>query len=373
MLKKSIVFVGLLTISSLVACNSKKEVTYEPGDNLTITSIEMCDEYSDATLLQYGNYDILVDSGSEADANHVKSVLNAKVTDKIIDLLVVTHPHGDHIGGIINNALSGFSIKHIVDYGYIYDTDGNDKINNSGYVQQYVNKRNSFINAGATYNGIKEQLAISEIYAIDKDNNLNIRWLENQYYFGENQTFPNNECPTDNPNTTSVSFCLEYKYWNIIMCGDADSTNAEYTIVENHENLFKSNKKRVMLKGTHHCSSSSMGYNFLDWCNPEIIFTSSAMVDGVCVPNQVTLGSGDGNLNHPNKSTVRRIKQKTELFYWNGVCGDMTFVTDGVNDMTMSGAGRNKDYYKKGTTTIADRASEKNVTFFNSDFYAYFK
>ena len=157
------------------------------------------------------------------------------------------------------------------------------------------------------------------------------------------------------------------------MCGDADSTNTESSIVDNHEKLFKSDKKRTMLKGTHHCSTSSMGYSFMEWCKPEIIFTSSAMVDGVCAPNEVKLGSGEGELNHPNKSTVRRIKQKCENFYWNGVCGDMTFVTDGVNDMTMSGAGRHKDYYKKGTTEIVDRSSEKDINFFNSKFYEYYK
>ena len=369
--KKAILLVGILLTASLSAC--QKETNYVPGDPLTITSIEMCDEYGDATLIQYGSYDILVDSGSEADAKHVKEVLTNKVSDRIIDLLVVTHPHGDHIGGIINNALSTFSVKNIIDYGYTYDTDGNDKIENSNYVKNYISKRNSFISTGAYYHGIKEQMAISNKWEIDKDNNLSIIWLKNNYYFGEDEVFPNSSCPSDNPNTTSVSFCLEYKHWNVIMCGDADSANTEYTIVENHEKLFKDEKKRVLLKGTHHCSSSSMGYNFLDWCSPEIIFTSSAMVDGVCAPNEVVLGSGDGKLNHPNKSTVRRIKQKTDNFYWNGVCGDMTFVTDGVNDMSMSGAGRNKNYYKKGTTELADIQSEKNVKFFDSEFYQYFK
>ena len=372
-MKKSVLFfIGLFSLSSLVSCG-KKETNYQPGDSLVITSIEMCDEYGDSTLFQFHDYDILVDSGSEADANHVREVLTQKVTDKTIDLLVVTHPHGDHIGGIINNALNGFTVKNIVDYGYTYDTDGDDKINNSGYVQRYVDKRNVFVNSGASYHGIKEQMAISQTWDIDKENNLSIRWLKNNYYFGEDEIFPNSNCPTDNPNTTSVSFCLEYKYWNIIMCGDADSTNAEYTIVENHENLFKSDKKRVLLKGTHHCSSSSMGYNFLDWCSPEVIFTSSAMIDAICAPNEVSLGSGEGQQNHPNKSTVRRIKQKTENFYWNGINGDTTFTTDGVNDLTMEGAGRTKDYYKKGTTEIADVDSEKNVKFFDSEFYAYFK
>ena len=156
------------------------------------------------------------------------------------------------------------------------------------------------------------------------------------------------------------------------MCGDSDSSFAEESFVKNHKDLFKNKSKRIILKGTHHCSSSSMGFNFLDWARPEIIFTSSAMVDTVCVPNEVSLGSGEGQLNHPNKSTIRRIKQTTSNFYWNGINGDITFTTDGVNDMIMSGAGRHKDYYKKGTTDIADKEKEKSVKFFDSEFAKYY-
>ena len=371
MFKKSLLLVSLLSIGALSACGGNKN--YTAGDPLTLTSIEMADEYGDATLIQYGNYDILVDSGSEQDASHVNAVLTNKVKDKTIDLLVVTHPHGDHIGGIINNALNGFSVNKIVDYGYVYNTSGTDKITNSAYVQRYADKKAAFISAGAEYHGIKEEMAKSNTLVIDKANDLTLRWLKNDNYFGEDEVFPNSKSQSENPNTTSVAFCLEYKYWNIVMMGDADSTIEEASIVKNHEKLFKDEKKKVLLKGTHHCSSSSMGYTLLNWCSPDMIFTSSAMISSICVPNQVALGSGTGELNHPNKSTVRRIKQTCENFYWNGICGDMTFVTDGVNDMTMTGAGRNRDYYVKGSDTIASRDNEKNVTLFNSAFYEYYK
>ena len=371
MLKKCCLLVSLLSVVSLCSCKTKAK-NYEPGVPLTITSIEMVDEYGDSTLIQFKGYDILVDSGSEADASHVNSVLNNKVTDKEIDLLVVTHPHGDHIGGILNNGLNGFKVKKIVDYGYTYDTNGNDKIDNSAYVQAYVNIRNGLVTKGATYSSVKAEIKNSEVLTIDKDNDLAIRWLKNNYYYGSDEVFPNSSCPSDNPNTTSTSFVLEYKYWNVIMCGDADSSYTEKSIIENHKDLFKDSKKRVLLKGTHHCSASSMGFNFLDWANPEIIFTSSAMVDSVCAPNEVSLGSGEGQLNHPNKSTVRRIKQKTSNLYWNGINGDLTFVTDGVNDMSVAGVGRRKDYLKKGTSEVMDRETEKNIKFFDSEFYKYF-
>ena len=373
MLRKSLLLVCLLSSISLCSCKTNKKKNYTPGDNLTLTSIEMVDEYGDSTLIQFNGYDILVDSGSEADAHHVNSVLTNKVTDKEIDLLVVTHPHGDHIGGILNHALDGFKVKKIVDYGYTYDTNGNDKIDNSAYVQAYVNIRNNLVtNGGAEYFSSKDIVNKEPVLTIDKDNDLYVRWLKSDYYYGPNEVFPNSSCPTDNPNTTSTAFVLEYKYWNIVMCGDADSSYAEKSYIDNQKDLFKDTSKRVLLKGTHHCSSSSMGYNFLDWARPEMIFTSSAMVDSVCVPNQVSLGSSEGQLNHPNKSTVRRIKQKTTNFYWNGINGDLTFVTDGVNDMAVSGSGRTKNYYKKDTTDVMDASLEKNTKFFDSEFYKYF-
>ena len=366
---KIISLVALISLISIIGCSKKN---YKPGDTLTITSIEMADEYGESTLIQHNGFDILVDSGSELDANHVKEVLNTKVSDKTIDLLVVTHPHGDHIGGIINGALSDMTIKQIVDYGYTYVTDGHDKITNNEYVQAYINKRNQFISSGAKYHGIVEQMNESKVLAISKKDDFNLRWLKNDYYFSEKDTFPNSECKSTNPNVTSVSFVLEYKYWNLVMCGDIDSTFAEPSISNNHEKLFNDKNKRILLKGTHHSSSSSMGYKFLDWTRPEIIFTSSAMIDSVCVPNEVVLGSGEGQLNHPNKSTMKRMKDRCETIYWNGINGDITFTTDGVNDMTMSGAGRHKDYYKKGTTDIADKEKEKSVKFFDSEFAKYY-
>ena len=359
---------SLLT-TSLMGCGSK--TNYEPGDLLTLTSIEMSDEYGESTLIQYGSYDIVIDSGSRDDANHVEEVLKNKINDNTIDLLVVTHPHGDHIGGIIAGALDDFKVNQIVDYGYTYNTSGTDHISNSSYVNQYITKRNSWVNSGATYHSVLTQMMTGKTLEIDKDNDLTLRWLKNDYYYDD--IFPNSSCGSDNPNTTSVSFVLEYKYWNIVMCGDIDTTYGEKSIIANHKKLFKDENKRVLLKATHHASSTSMGYDFLDWTRPEMMFISTAMLDSACAPNQVVLGSGDGQQNHPNSSTVRRIKKTTTNVYWNGINGDITFTTDGVNDMTMVGACRSKNYYEKGTTNIVDAVSEKQTKFFDSKFYQYYK
>ena len=356
---------------SVSGCASSNNANFTPGKDLTLTSIEMCDFYGECTLIQYGSYDLVIDSGAGADAYHVKEVLNTKITDRTIDLLIVTHPHGDHIGGIINGALDNLNISMIVDYGYTYDTSDNGTIDNSEYVANYVRWRNERVRDGATYYSVLEAMSAIPTINISKEDNCYLKWLKNDYYVAKDQVFPNSKVPTDNPNTTSVSCYVQYKYWNIILCGDIDSSYAEMSIQANHNKLFKG-KERVMLKATHHGSGSSMGSAFLDWCHPELMYVSAAMVDPVCIPNQVTLGSGTEAQAHPNKTTLKRMVNRTDKIYWNGINGDLIISVDGVNDANVMGLGRNKNYYKKdGTEASID--DEKNVTIQNSAFYSYFK
>lgn len=356
---------------SVSGCASSNNANFTPGNDLTLTSIEMCDFYGECTLIQYGNYDLVIDSGAGADAYHVKEVLNTKITDRTIDLLIVTHPHGDHIGGIINGALENLNVSMIVDYGYTYDTSDNGTIDNSEYVANYVRWRNERVRDGATYYSVLEAMSAIPTVNISKEDNCYLKWLKNDYYVAKDQVFPNSKVPTDNPNTTSVSCYVQYKYWNIILCGDIDSSYAEMSIQANHNKLFKG-KERVMLKATHHGSGSSMGSAFLDWCHPELMYVSAAMVDPVCIPNQVTLGSGNEAQAHPNKTTLKRMTNRTDKIYWNGINGDLIISVDGVNDAHVMGLGRNKNYYKKdGTEASID--DEKNVTIQNSAFYSYFK
>ena len=371
-MKNKICFLLLIPLSlSFSSCSKEENQNFVAGKDLTLTSIEMCDYYGECTLIQYGDYDLVIDSGAELDAKHVKEVLNAKISDKTIDLLIVTHPHGDHFGGIINGALDDLKINMIVDYGYTYDTNDDGKIENSAYVQTYTNWRNGLVNKGTTYYSVLEALNEIPTINISKEDDCYLKWLKNDNYVAKGQVFPNSKVPTDNPNTTSVSCYVQYKYWNIVLCGDVDSSFAEVSIANNHNNLFKG-KERVILKATHHGSGSSMGSAFMTWCHPELMFVSAAMIDNVCIPNQVALGSGQEVQSHPNKSTLKRMVNRTENIYWNGINGDLIITVDGVNDANVMGLGRHKNYYKVDGTD-ASINDEKNVRIVDSAFYSYFK
>jgi len=368
-----------LVVASLSSCDPNADPNYVAGEELKIISVEMNKEYGEAILIKFGNYEILVDSGNNTDATHVKEVLTTYVTDKTIDLLVVTHPHGDHIGGINNNCLNGFKVSKLVDFGYTYSPSGEgDSISSSHLYNTYASKRSALIADGTKYVAITDEIKNNPVITIDKENDLSLTWLKNDYYFKPGTVFPNSEYTlVTNPNSTSVAFLLTYKYWNIPFLGDADSTFEEFSITNNHPNILSQSWKKVLLKATHHASSSSLGSNFLKWAHPNAVFVSAAMLDSVAVPNEVGIGSKEGQQNHPNSSTVRRIKgalkeQNSTAFYWNGINGDLLMTTNGVDDFVFSGAGRHKDYYIKNTTDLASKEDEKNVTFFESQFYKYY-
>ncbi|MDR0934831.1 MAG: MBL fold metallo-hydrolase [Erysipelotrichaceae bacterium] len=374
----TLIFLPLLVVS-LVSCQDPNaDPNYEAGKELKLVSIEMNQEYGESTLIKYGDYEIVIDSGTSSDAYHVNQTLKSYISDNNIELLIVTHPHGDHVGGMINGAFDNFDISKIVDFGYTYSPSGEgDEISSSYIYNSYVSERTQFVNKGAEYSPITEEIITSPVLDIDKENDLSLTWLKNDYYVDYGSIFPNANVPSDNPNVTSVSFLLTYKYWNMPFLGDGDSTLTETSVMNNHPDILKQSWKKVLLKATHHASSSSMGTNFLEWAHPNSVFVSAAMISSVCVPNQVQLGSGDGKQNHPNSSSVRRIKnaliaQNSTSFYWNAINGDLLMTTDGVSDIAFSGAGRNKDYYIKGTTNISSRVGEKDITFFESDFYSYY-
>lgn len=373
--KKYLFLLALIAIGVCGCGDSNSDPHYQSGDLLKVISVEMSGEYSECTIIKYHDYEIVVDSGKSQDTSHIKSVLANYCTDNTIDLMVMTHPHGDHIGGFNNGAFDSYNVTNLVDFGYTYNPSGTgDEISSQSIYGSYSNKRDYFINKGTKYYPITTALNSFNNIQIDKDNNLALTWLKNDYYVAQNVVFPNSDVPSDNPNVTSVSFNLSYKYYNVVMCGDADSTYAEPSIVKNHKDLFTPTWKKTFVKANHHGSSSSLGSTFLSWVHPQAMFISAAMVSSVRAPNEVTLGTGGQA--HPDKTTISRIKNylkdKGNQLYWNAINGDLLMSSNGVSDFNFAGSGRSFDYLKKGTTEIASIADEKNVSFFDSEFYKYY-
>ena len=90
-------------------------------DNVNIYFIEMHKQYGVSVYVQAGDFDMLLDAGAPEDGGYVNDFLRRHISDGRLELVVASHPHSDHMGGM-NTALSTIkNITYAVDYGCIRD------------------------------------------------------------------------------------------------------------------------------------------------------------------------------------------------------------------------------------------------------------
>ena len=70
-----------------------------PDDNLRVSFLDVGE--GDAILIQQGNQQVLVDGGPSPQAINLELDRQMPFWDRTIDLLVLTHPHSDHLAGLV--------------------------------------------------------------------------------------------------------------------------------------------------------------------------------------------------------------------------------------------------------------------------------
>ncbi|MDE6408334.1 MAG: MBL fold metallo-hydrolase, partial [Anaeroplasmataceae bacterium] len=279
--------IGTAYCEKTVAVKVLKEEIAE----LKIYSIEMHQQYGDSTLITYGDYDILIDAGDQKDGPFVNSFLKEHISsDNHLDMIIVTHCHSDHMGGLakISNsdrfakALDGIAtIGTIIDYGH--DRSTNALHNN------WVSLRQTYINKGAEYypvydaamnlNGAKSHHQI--------DSKLSLDFLDTQTYLLPGQEVAN----TKKINTYSIATLLTYENFKFFFAGDLED-EGEANLYNNRNNTpLKdiTNDNVVLYKAAHHGTDpggNNGGTNggnqlpFLQALKPDYFFVSAAMCSG---------------------------------------------------------------------------------------------
>ncbi len=324
------------------------------GEGLEIISIEMKEKYGDSTLIKYGDYEVLVDAGDPDDAPQIQKVLRNECTDGILEMLIVTHAHEDHLGAI--SSISFFegagitAVETVVDFGYTYTTKAYDR---------YVNTRAALIAGGSTYYAITdiiEQEEISDLFYFD-DTAVYIEFFDTGNYAAKDKS------TSKDLNDTSIAFCLNYENNKLLMTGDLTS-KCELDLINNikkiNENYF-TEENNVIFKANHHGSDGSNSDEFLKFIKPDYIFISAAIL------KENRTSSGVQKAQHPYSSALIRMKKYTEQVYWNGINGTTSFHLTKEGSVTMSAEGRTLTYYVIGAIVSAE--DEKKVTFFQSRWY----
>lgn len=224
--------------------------------------------------------DILVDGGP--DDRVVDELSNALPTgDRDIELMVITHPHADHIVGLIE-VLNRYDVKRILTAGTTSNTAG----------------------FRALEEAIQNEHALVEVAVAGHTIDFGLADLLILHPFA-------NAPPPSDVNDQSVVFLLTHKDARLLFTGDA-TENVEKELIARASSTLRA----AFLKVAHHGSKYSSSAAFLDAVRPTLA--------------AISVGARN-RYGHPAYRTIRRLEQAGIKIFRTDQNGDLDFTTDGVS------------------------------------------
>ena len=224
------------------------------GEDLTVTVMDV--GQADAILVQTAGKNVLIDAGEQ------KREVADKLRDKGIkrlDLVVGTHPHADHIGGM-QAVITGFDVRNYMDNGFPHTSvmyeklmeAAEDKVN-AQEMKYLVGRRGNRINMGP------------EAY-------FEILWPDEKGLEGTRSDI----------NSNSVVMRLMHGDVCFIFMGDAEE-ETEHLVAEQID------RKCQILKVSHHGSKHSSTEELLNKVQPEVALISCGLANKHGHPGQEIL------------------------------------------------------------------------------------
>ena len=319
----------------------------KPINEVKINFIEMHKQYGDSIYIQAGDFDMLIDAGDSSDGGYVNDFLRRNVSDGRIEMIVATHAHSDHIGGMMTALATFPNITYAVDYGY-------SKTDYSLVTQV----RNRFKQAD-NYHPITDCIdnkngARSTIYIT---NDFYISFLDTGYYEEPNVDFAGQEY---NANMTSVAIMMTFKNQNYYFAGDLESAG-ETNLV--NKGLIS---KATVAKASHHGSTTSNRTNILSKLRADVTVISTALVD------RGSTSSPSKNQIHPIGNALEDIIYYSSKVYCNFTMGTVQVTCDGNNKKDVKGLGLTSPYYMGGKAVTGEENLEFKYTKWAKQYRSYY-
>ncbi|MFC1942077.1 DNA internalization-related competence protein ComEC/Rec2 [Chloroflexota bacterium] len=109
------IILPLLVIAVLVSCTA----AMMPDTDLHVAFLDVGE--GDAILVQKGSQQVLVDGGSSPQAISMELGRQMPFWDRTIDVLVLTHPHNDHLAGLVE-VLRRYRVGQVISPALDYDS-----------------------------------------------------------------------------------------------------------------------------------------------------------------------------------------------------------------------------------------------------------
>jgi len=276
-LPKKWVFPPLLAIAILVSLVAATM----PDSKLRISFLDVGE--GDAILIQKGNQQILVDGGPSSRAISLELGHQMPFWDRTIDLVVLTHPHQDHLAGLVE-VLQRFHVNHVLYPELDYESPVYDQW------RKLIAEKN-----------IKHTIAQAG-QQIDLGEGITIEVLNPQ-------TAPLHGTESDIDNNSIV---LHLRSGEVTFLLTADiMREAEWSLVRQRAGLAC-----TVLKVAHHGSDTSTTSEFLAVTDSQLAIIST---------------SADNRFGHPSDEVLARLKERLgeENIYRIDENGTIEFITDG--------------------------------------------
>lgn len=278
--KLSAMIAVMLVMTVLVAgCgnNAFRQSGKVEDGQLTIQVIDV--GQGDAILIRGSGQTVLVDTGDVPAREKLVTYLKSQGVS-VIDKVIITHPHADHLGGMAV-VLEHFTVKQVYDSGQTTTT---------ALYRNYltaVQKKN--IPFAVVQSGMQ----------IDIGKGAVLRILAPEKPFIANSELNNN----------SVVVKLVFKNFAMLLTGDAEHESEERML-----NHYGSELKSTILKSGHHGSHTSSSLPFMKAVAPQAVV--------------ISVGAGN-DYHHPHPSTIKRYKELRIPIYRTDTDGTITVRSDG--------------------------------------------
>ena len=230
---------------------------------------------ADSILIKENDYAMLIDGGNKNDGENLVNYLKNEIKLNDIDVVIGTHPHEDHIGGL-TDVIETFDIGNI----YLPNATTTTKI--------FEHLLNSIENKNY-------KITIPKINEEIKLNNMIFKVI----YTGTDETDLNN---------TSIILKLNYGKTKYLFTGDATNIT--------EEKILNKDITSDVLKVGHHGSNYSTTEEFLNRVNPKYAI--------------IQVGK-DNKYNHPTKETLKKLNERSIKIYRTDKNGTIKLTSDGTD------------------------------------------
>ncbi|WP_367343846.1 lamin tail domain-containing protein [Methanomethylovorans sp.] len=269
---------------------------YPRSDNLTVHFIDV--GQGDSILVEYDGKSMLVDAGESNMGSRVSAFL-MELGISSLDYVVATHPHADHIGGLLT-IIDQYPVGQFIDSGYPHTS------------QTYENMLIAIDTKDIPFHVVQRGESIDLAQGID------IQVLN-----------PGKERSND-INENSVVLKITDGDVSFLLMGDAGLETESSIMAAGYD------VDADILKVGHHASISGSGQNFIKAVSPEISI--------------IEVGA-DNNYGHPHAEILQRL-QSMSTVYRTDLDGTITITTDGsAYTVTTRNTGYNKTRAQSEVTT----------------------